>query len=137
MPELPDVEAVRRYLVSWGLVGRTISGATLLWPRAIREPSPEQFLAAISGRRIGEVRRRGKYLVLALDGLPLRTLVLHLGMTGSLMVQPIDEDRPRHTRNILLLQNGLEVCFVDPRKLGSMRVVENESGLFLDLGLGP
>ena len=137
MPELPDVEAVRRYLVSRGLVGRTISGAALLWPRAIREPSPEEFRANISGRRIGEVRRRGKYLVLSLDGLPPRTLVLHLGMTGSLIVQPSGEDRPRHTRNILLLQDDLEVCFVDPRKLGSMRVVADEGRLFDGLGPEP
>ena len=63
MPELPDVEAIRRHLASQGLVGRAFSGADLLWPRAVRVPSPEEFKADVSGRRISELRRRGKYLI--------------------------------------------------------------------------
>jgi formamidopyrimidine-DNA glycosylase len=58
-------------------------------------------------------------------------------MTGSLIVQPTGQDRPSHTRNILLLQDGFEVCFADPRKLGSMRVVEDEASLFRELGPEP
>ena len=69
MPELPEVEATRRYLVSRGLVGSTIIGAELLWPRAVRIPSPEEFQLHIAGRLIGGVRRRAKYLILELQRL--------------------------------------------------------------------
>ena len=84
MPELPEVEATRRYLVSEGLVGRTVTGADLLWPRPLRMPSEGEFKSLVSGRRIDEVRRRAKYLIFDLNGQPHRSLVLHLRMTGSL-----------------------------------------------------
>ena len=58
-------------------------------------------------------------------------------MTGSLIVQPTGQDLPSHTRNILLLQDGFEVCFADPRNLGSMRVVEDEASLFRELAPEP
>ena len=137
MPELPDVEAVRQYLVSQGLVARTITGAELLWPRAVRTPSADEFKVEVSGRRIREVRRRGKYLVLPLDGRPKRTLVLHLRMTGSLLVQQAGLDRPRHTRNVLLLDGDLELCFVAPRKLGAMWLVRDEAEVLAGLGPEP
>ena len=137
MPELPDVEAIRRYLVSHGLVGRTITGVELLWPRAVRMPSPEKFKSDVSGRRIREIRRRAKYLVLGLGRRPSRTLILHLRMTGSLVVQRLGQDRPRHTRNVLFLEGGLELCFVDPRKLGMMWLVADEAEVLGGLGLEP
>lgn len=140
MPELPDVEAIRRYLVAGGLVGRTVTGVDLLWPRAVRTPSPEEFSRDLPGRRIREVRRRGKHLVLALAERPPRALVLHLRMTGSLLVHQAARERPRYTRNVLLLDGGLELCFVDPRKLGAMWLVLDEAEVLAGLGpepLGP
>jgi len=137
MPELPEVEAVRRYLDSQGIVGRTITGIELLWPGAVRKPPPERLDALLAGRRISKVRRRGKYLVLPLEGAPSRALVLHLGMTGALLVQPVGRERPRHTRNVFLLDGGLELCFVDPRKLGTVRLVAAEAGPLSALGPEP
>ena len=135
LPELPDVETIRRYLVSQGLVGRTIVGAQILWPRAVRSPSEEDFRSGVLGRRITDIRRRGKYLILDLDGHPTLVLVLHLRMTGSLLVREVGLERPRHTRNVLLLDGGGELCFVDPRKLGAMWLVADEADV--TAGLGP
>ena len=140
MPELPEVEATRRYLISQGVVGRAIAGAELQWPGAVRLPTPEGFRTGVSGRCIQDVRRRGKYLSLRLSGDPVRTLVLHLRMTGSLVVRRSGDGRPRHTRNVLLLDGGGEICFVDPRKLGTMWLVEDEAEVLGGLGpepLGP
>ena len=137
MPELPEVEATRRHLVSQGLVGRTITGVELLWAGAARGLSAEAFTSDVSGRRIRDVRRRGKYLILALTGRPGRALVLHLRMTGSLLVQAHGAERPTYTRNVLLLDGGLELRFVDPRKLGTMRLVSDEAEVLAGLGPEP
>ena len=137
MPELPDVETVRRYLVDRDLVGQTITGAQILWPRAIRSPSKEEFVADVSDRSITDIRRRGKYLILDLNGRPARVLILHLRMTGSLLVRESGLERPRHTRNVLLLEDGAELCFVDPRKLGVMWLVGDEADVLANLGPEP
>ena len=136
MPELPDVEAVRRHLVSQGLVDRRITAVDLLWPRAVRSPSPEDFAAGVVGRRIEDIRRRAKYLIFDLDGSPGLTLVLHLRMTGSIVVQRAGE-RHRYTRNVLVLDRGEELCFVDPRKLGAMWLVGDEEEALGRLGPEP
>lgn len=137
MPELPDVEAVRRYLMAQGLVDRAIEGVELLWPRAVRAPSQEEFGEQISGRRVGGVRRRAKYLVLDLSGHPGRKLILHLRMTGSLRLVRSGMERPPHTRNVLLLDGGDELCFVDPRKLGAIWLVGDEEEVLAGLGPEP
>ncbi|MCH8284784.1 MAG: hypothetical protein IIC20_09435 [Chloroflexi bacterium] len=90
MPELPDVEATRRYLLDQGLAGRTFTGATILWPKAIRSGPVEEFVLGLTGRRIDDVARRAKYLLVRLqpDDRAEQTLVIHLRMTGSLIVEP-------------------------------------------------
>ena len=137
MPELPDVEAVRRHLVSQGLVGRTIAGGELFWPNAVREPSAEGLQLEVSGYRILDIRRRAKYLIFDLDGRPSRKLILHLGMTGSLLLQPAAEDRPRYTRNVFVLSDDSELRFVDPRKFGAIRLVPDDGPLLADVGPEP
>ncbi len=134
MPELPDVEATRRYLISAGLPGRTIAGVELLWPGAVRRPSPKDFESGLAGRTVREVRRRAKYLVVELDG---PALVLHLRMTGSLLLSDTALERPRYTRNVFLLDAGRELRFVDPRKLGAMWLVRDESEVLGGLGPEP
>ena len=137
MPELPEVEAVRRYLLSEGLVGCTIERVELLWPRAVRTPAAEQFKFGLTGRRIANVRRRGKFLLLDMAGRPPATLALHLRMTGSLAVAPSGDPRPKYTRNVLSLDGGHELCFVDPRKFGMMWLVRDEAEVVADLGAEP
>ena len=137
MPELPEVEAVSRYLVDQGLVGRTITGVELLWHRAVRTPSVEEFKSDICGRRIQDVRRRAKYLVLPLGNRSERTLLLHLRMTGSLRVLEAGSERPRYTRNVFFLDGGVELCFADSRKLGILWLVKDEAEVLAGLGPEP
>ena len=137
MPELPDVESTRRYLISRGLVGRVIVAAEVLWPGALKVPSAEEFRSGVAGREVQDLRRRGKYLLLDLDGSPSTKLVLHLRMTGSLQVLEPSHERPPYTRNLFLLNDGRELCFVDPRKLGMMWLVEDEEEVLGGLGPEP
>lgn len=133
MPELPDVEALRRYLVTQGLPGRTFTGATILWPRAVKTPPLEDFVLGVTHRRIVGLDRRAKFLLLRLDD--GHTLIVHLRMTGSLLLEPAAAPRRPMTRSYFPLDDGRELRFVDPRKLGMLWLVASE-GPLLD-GLGP
>ena len=67
MPELPDVEATRRYLLKSGLVGRSVQNVELFWSRAVRTPGIEDFVLTLCGQRIEDVGRRAKFLLFPLD----------------------------------------------------------------------
>ncbi len=135
MPELPEVEAIRCCLVSEGLVGRSFTGADLLWPRAVKAPAIEDFLPTLEGGRIEKLGRRAKFLQFHLgEGL---SLIIHLRMTGSLMVEPASNPRHPMTRNLFTLDDGRELRFVDPRKLGMLWLVEEPSRVLGGLGPEP
>ncbi len=86
MPELPEVETVARDLRRH-VLGATITGARVAWPRTLRGPDdPASFAAGVAGRRIEAVGRRGKQLVVELSGDAVMTI--HLKMTGQLFVVP-------------------------------------------------
>ncbi|HEX2165528.1 MAG TPA: bifunctional DNA-formamidopyrimidine glycosylase/DNA-(apurinic or apyrimidinic site) lyase [Thermoanaerobaculia bacterium] len=117
MPELPEVEVVRRSLAP-RLVGETIARVEARAP-ALREPLDRAALARdLEGRRVGEVRRRAKYLLVDLDG--GATLALHLGMSGRLTVAEADDASPPalHEHLVLHLASGRRLRFVDPRRFG-------------------
>jgi formamidopyrimidine-DNA glycosylase len=135
MPELPDVEAIRRHLVAQGLVGRKFTGAAILWPRAVRTPPLEEFVLGITGRRIQELGRRAKFLLFRLD--QGQTLIVHLRMTGSLLVEPATQPPHPMTRNSFSLDDGRELQFVDPRKLGMLWLVKDPVQVLNDLGPEP
>src|SRR5436305_750367 len=84
MPELPEVETVRRQLEP-ELVGRRIASAAILDERLTRPESPASVERAVAGRGVAAVERRGKYLLIELEG--GRTLALHLRMTGNLLLR--------------------------------------------------
>ena len=67
MPELPEVETIKND-ISTKLIGHRIAEVKLLWDRVVKTPSPEEFTAALKGRKIRELNRRGKYLLIGLDG---------------------------------------------------------------------
>ncbi|MBI4337317.1 MAG: bifunctional DNA-formamidopyrimidine glycosylase/DNA-(apurinic or apyrimidinic site) lyase [Chloroflexi bacterium] len=134
MPELPDVEALRRYLLAQGLVGRGIFAAHTEWSGAVRWPSPEQFTAQLVGRRIGALERRAKFMLFRLDR---GTLAAHLGMTGWLHLVPQGVPPLRHTRHWFDLDDGRVLAFTDPRKLGRLWLVEDPSSLVAGLGPEP
>jgi formamidopyrimidine-DNA glycosylase len=114
MPELPEVETIKNELLPH-VLGRTITGMELFWERIVRRPPVDEFRSLVIGQKICGLSRRGKYLFFHLSG--GRVLVMHMKMTGSLLVNPSDT---RFTRAILRLDNGSAVHFWDPRKFGVM-----------------
>ena len=118
MPELPEVEVVRRDLDPV-VQGRTIVAVEVGHDRAVRRaPSRDAFVDALVGRTIRGTGRVGKFLTLHLDGAPA-VLIVHLGMSGQLRVAAApDEARQAHTHVVWTLDDGREVRFVDPRTFG-------------------
>ncbi len=121
MPELPEVEVVRRGLAEHAL-GRAVGAVEVLHPRAVRRylPGPADFAARLSGRVPTAARRRGKYLWLVLDSGEM--LLTHLGMSGQMLVQPEGKPDERHLRVRLPLSDGTELRFVDQRTFGHLMV---------------
>lgn len=134
MPELPEVETVRRTLAS--VVGQRIgrvwdSGKGLHMGR----PAPRQRLRGLKGATIHSLRRRGKYLLLDTDR--SKSLLVHLGMTGRLLLAASETARPKHTHMVLQLGARSELRFVDARRFGLIDVVERESDHSALSSLGP
>lgn len=120
MPELPEVETVRRQLER-ALAGRSIRGFTLYWPRLMRDGSAEGAPARLAGARVRRVRRRGKHLLIEVSG--DWTLLSHLGMSGGYRIQRAGARHPRHTLAALALDRGESLLYVDSRRFGRMRLV--------------
>jgi formamidopyrimidine-DNA glycosylase len=122
VPELPEVEVVRRGLERW-ITGRTVAEVEVLHPRAVRRhlAGGADFAARLRGHRVGAARRRGKYLWLPVEDAPLAVLG-HLGMSGQLLVQPEDASDEKHLRVRLRFDDalGTELRFVDQRTFGGL-----------------
>ncbi|HNM86412.1 MAG TPA: bifunctional DNA-formamidopyrimidine glycosylase/DNA-(apurinic or apyrimidinic site) lyase [Mycobacterium sp.] len=121
MPELPEVEVVRRGLQRH-LAGRTIAAVRVHHPRAVRrhEAGAGDLTARLLGARIEGTDRRGKYLWLRLD--TGEALVVHLGMSGQMLLGPVP--REDHVRIAALLDDGTAVSFVDQRTFGGWMLTE-------------
>lgn len=120
MPELPEVEVVRRGLERW-VAGRVVSSVTVMHPRAVRrhDAGPADFERRLTGRRVAAVSRRGKYLWFRLDD--DHAVVGHLGMSGQLLMQPADAIDEKHLRvRVTFAGEGRELRFVDQRTFGGM-----------------
>jgi len=115
MPELPEVETTRRG-VEPHVVGRRIVALDVHEPR-LRWRVPEDLPARLAGQAVRGAGRRAKYLLLELSG---GTLLLHLGMSGSLRVLPAHSPRQPHDHLDLVLDSGLALRFNDPRRFGSL-----------------
>jgi formamidopyrimidine-DNA glycosylase len=115
MPELPEVETVARDLRGL-IVGARIVGADVAWPRTLRHGTPAEFTAAIEGRLITDVGRRGKQIVVGLSG--DAALTVHLKMTGQLFVVPGTAQPDPYVRLTLVFEDGRELRFRDIRKFG-------------------
>ena len=143
MPELPEVETVRRGLAPH-LVGARLEGVEQRRPD-LRFPFPDRFVTRLTGARVLALERRAKYLRASLD--TGETLVCHLGMTGRFLVEdsapgrfvhPAGDD-PKHTHVVLRTDAGVAVSFNDARRFGYMDLIATEA---LDrhpwfAGLGP
>ena len=117
MPEMPEVEIIRRYLDKQ-LTGQRIMGVELLLPRQIKWPEPEGYRAMAIGRTIAGMNRRGKYLLMALDN--GSALVFHLRMTGRLVYEPDGVNHDSHARLLFQLDGGGLLVYGDTRTLGTL-----------------
>ncbi|MBT2470748.1 bifunctional DNA-formamidopyrimidine glycosylase/DNA-(apurinic or apyrimidinic site) lyase [Streptomyces sp. ISL-66] len=127
MPELPEVEVVRRGLERW-VAGRTVDAVEVLHPRAVRRHAGggADFAARLAGETFAVPRRRGKYLWLPLAERDLSVLG-HLGMSGQLLVQPEDAPDEKHLRIRIRFRDGAgtELRFVDQRTFGGLSLHES------------
>ncbi|AIJ21658.1 bifunctional DNA-formamidopyrimidine glycosylase/DNA-(apurinic or apyrimidinic site) lyase [Amycolatopsis methanolica] len=124
MPELPEVEVVRRGLQAH-VAGRGIARVEVLHPRAIRrhELGPEDFTGRLAGARVEAARRRGKYLWLELSD--KEAILAHLGMSGQMLVQPEGAPDEKHLRvRIRFDDGGPELRFVDQRTFGGLALAD-------------
>ena len=132
MPELPEVETIRRGLER-GLLSRRIRSAEV-WETRLRKPLVENEVRSLIRCRVDAVGRRGKYLLLALDD--GRTWLVHLGMSGRLLMDRSAGDRSEHEHFRVVFEGGEVLHYVDPRRFGATRVGRVED--FEELrGLGP
>ena len=137
MPELPEVETVRKGLERL-VVGKTIDAVTVLWPRIIELPEVPLFQAFLSGQEIIGVQRRGKFLILKLTDFDL---VSHLRMEGKYEYFPSAQTaiQDKHTHVIFQMQDGSQLQYRDVRKFGRMALVpKNQSSKYKGIQqLGP
>ncbi|CAA9568858.1 MAG: Formamidopyrimidine-DNA glycosylase [uncultured Thermomicrobiales bacterium] len=137
MPELPEVETVRRGLEEQ-LAGRSFAAQPLVrleWPRTIAAPTPEALAARLGGRGIRGVRRRAKFLIVDLDG--GEHLVIHLRMTGQLRVVPATAPPDRFERVAFALAGGDELRFSDIRRFGRVALLDEAELVERLRALGP
>ncbi|HBC92195.1 MAG TPA: formamidopyrimidine-DNA glycosylase [Pelotomaculum sp.] len=138
MPELPEVETVRRTLES-KLAGLKFTAVQILMPKVIKIPDPDQFQEMILDKKIIKISRRGKYLLLHLS--EKYTLLVHLRMTGRLTYSEKEAPVAKHTHVVFTLSNGCQLRFCDTRQFGRLWLVAvaslEELAGFKDLGVEP
>jgi formamidopyrimidine-DNA glycosylase len=135
MPELPEVETVVQGLRRLGVQGQRVRSVTVRWPRSVCSDADLRFSSALAGRQVLGIARRGKQIVLSLSG--GLTLLIHLRMTGRLMVTQPDEPMDRHVHVILRLSNRTELRFRDTRKFGRMVLTAAPDAVLGALGPEP
>ena len=135
MPELPEVENTKRYLIESGVDGATIRSATVTWANSVKLPSVEDFVLDVRDKTINGITRRGKYLIFGLDSGNI--LVLHLGMTGGLLVQPISAENNGLVRHTFDFYDDRQLRFIDPRKFGHLWLVGCFSEIVSKMGPEP
>jgi formamidopyrimidine-DNA glycosylase len=121
VPELPEVETIRRQIEP-ELVGRRIESMEVFDERLTRPVPPREVERAITGRRIESVGRRGKYLMVRLEG--GRWLVMHLRMTGNIVLREPRSD-VRFLRAVIRLEGGTTLLFTDARRFGTAVVLDD------------
>lgn len=141
MPELPEVETIKRGL-SHRLRDKVIERVVIIpdpkGSRMLRRyPSRRRFIRKITGRKIIALKRRAKYLLFQLDS--GETMIVHLGMSGQLILRPFGSPPPPHTRIIFKTAEGGDLFFIDPRKFGEVYLYSRADGdtMIDPFSLGP
>jgi formamidopyrimidine-DNA glycosylase len=133
MPELPEVETIARAL-KLELVGKTILSADLRWARTLAIPSPAQFKKQIAGQEILDVSRRAKYLIIHLK---TYNFLVHLRMSGDLMIRAGKIKPEKHDRLLLYLSDQNYLAFNDTRKFGRVWLTNQSEKILGKLGPEP
>ena len=141
MPELPEVETIRRDLEK-EVVGKRIKQVDVTGLRSIRRhKSKKQFISHLEGKKVNGIERRGKYLLFKLDD--GEVLIVHLGMSGQLLrAKGPKEPLPKHTHVVITFTQGGQLRYVDPRTFGELFVtvpeeIETEVPELAHLGFDP
>jgi len=133
MPELPEVETFARQLRP-ALVGKTVLSADLRWKRTLAAPSAKRFKEQIVGQRIIDVGRRAKFLVIQLKDFKL---LVHLRMSGDLLIRSSTIGFEKHDRLIIKLSGNKSLAFNDTRKFGRVWLTANPEEVLGKLGPEP
>ena len=134
MPELPEVETLAQDLRDANLIGKRIDSVAVYWPASCMMPV-ERFITRLSGQTITGIGRRGKFLILSLSRGD--HLLIHLRMTGRLLLRLPEEKRSIHEHIVMTLDNNQELRFHDTRKFGRWYLVSNQSEMLQKLGPEP
>jgi formamidopyrimidine-DNA glycosylase len=132
MPELPEVETIKNELAPW-VVGQSFSTVAILDPKVVCSGSAEEVRRGLIGQKIERLERRGKYLIFDLSN--GKSLIIHLRMTGVLLLDPKEIDR--YTRAVFHLSNGHRLVFSDRRRLGKIWLVDDADAIVRKLGPEP
>ena len=123
MPELPEVETIRQILDPQ-IQGRTITKVTVHRQEVLAHPAANEFCRRVTGQTFAGMERRGKFLIARLtDG---SRILLHLRMTGCLLLAPAEVPQEKHTHVIFHLENGRELRFSDTRRFGRFWLLGKE-----------
>jgi formamidopyrimidine-DNA glycosylase len=139
MPELPEVETIRIALKNGGrggvsLLGHRVQNSLLLWERTIAEPTPQDFQERILGQSVVDVSRRGKFIILEFN---TDNLLIHLRMSGDLLVEDQAASIAPHHRLILDLDGDIRLAFNDTRKFGRAWLVADPQTVLGNIGPEP
>jgi formamidopyrimidine-DNA glycosylase len=134
MPELPEVETTINDLKPF-VLGKRIENVDVLWKGTISEPSVEQFRQGLRGRKIVDITRRGKHLIFELDNNTY--WIVHMRMTGSLLLKRADEEPGNSVRVVIYLNDQTAIHFRDMRRFGKMWLVKDKDSVVGKLGPEP
>jgi formamidopyrimidine-DNA glycosylase len=139
MPELPEVETIRRHLLqgnqkSPSILGKKIQDADLLWNRTLAFPDPGEFLARVSDQYVSGIGRRGKYLQIHLSR---DMLIIHLRMSGDLIVEEKTAPIGKHYRLVVNFSDQFRLAFNNIRKFGRVWLTDDPDHFLGHLGPEP
>lgn len=135
MPELPEVQTVVDDLKAALPVNAVITDIKIYWPKTVTDFAPEIFRKTLSGRKILDIKRRAKYIVIDLD--QSLHLIVHLRMTGHLLMADKTRERNKHEHVILELNGDRELRFHDTRKFGRFYLTDDLAAFFAHVGPEP
>jgi len=139
MPELPEVETIRRGLLTGSdsipsILNQGINSVSLYWVKSVVSPAPDVFTLELVDQVISDLDRRGKFLIL---NLKKNYLIFHLRMSGDLTMQPADQPTHVHDRLSLNFKSGWKLVFNDTRKFGRVWLTNDPQNLLKQLGPEP